>query len=296
MRVIVTGGTGFIGTHLARELGILGHEVYTLSRAARGPSYAAAHGQHSVQSPRAREFAEQGDAIVHLAGLADASSSVRLPYAYAHLHSEGTLNMLEAARHRKMPFLLVSSQRVYGPQSGPLNEDAPKHPVEPYGYSKLVAEQWVEMYRRLYDLPTVTVRLFSVYGPGQMIVGGSSGVVSIFMRRALAGQELLVRQGVCRDFTYISDAVHGIVQALTSEGAAGQTYNIATGQATSLEELAGVVRKVTRSTSPVRVEESEPGDQFVADIARAVRELGYCPQIGLTQGLTEYARWWKNIT
>jgi UDP-glucose 4-epimerase len=294
MRVVVTGGTGFIGTHLTRELSVLGHEVYTLSRASRGPSYAAAHGQHSVQSPRAREFAEQGDAIVHLAGLADASSSVRLPYAYAHLHSEGTLNMLEAARHRRVPFLLVSSQRVYGPQEGPLGEDAPKCPVEPYGFSKLVAEQWVEMYRQLYDLPTIIVRLFSVYGPGQMIVGGSSGVVSILMRRALAGQELVVRQGVYRDFTYISDAVRGMVQALTSKNSAGKTYNVATGHGTSLEDLAALVCKVTRSDSPVRVEQGDPGDTFVADIEHATNDFDYRPQIGLTQGLTEYARWWKN--
>ncbi|MCL4369375.1 MAG: NAD-dependent epimerase/dehydratase family protein [Chloroflexi bacterium] len=296
MRIVVTGGTGFIGSHLTRELSVRGHEVYTLSRAARGPASAAAHGQFSVQNPRAREFAEQGDAIVHLAGLADASSSLNLPYAYAHLHSEGTLNMLEAARYRKIPFLLVSSQRVYGPRAGLLAEDAPKQPVEPYGYSKLIAEKWVEMYRQLYQLPGIITRLFSVYGPGQTVVGGTSGVVSILMRRALAGEEMIVRSKVCRDFTYVGDAVNGIIQALTMPARPSHVYNIATGRGTSLQELAELVRKVTRSSSRIRVEEGDAEDQFVADIGRATRELGYCPQVDLIHGLTEYARWWKNAT
>ncbi len=294
MRIIVTGGTGFIGTHLVRELGSLGHQVYTLSRAPRGPSYAVAHGQFSVQSPKAREFAEQGEAIVHLAGLADASSSMRLPYAYAHLHSEGTLNMLEAARHSGAKFLLASSQRIYEPQMRPLSEDAPKRPADPYGYSKLVAEKWVEMYSTLYSLPTVVVRLFSVYGPGQVIAGGTSGVVSILMRRALAGEEMVVRSRVCRDFTYVSDAVQGLVLALSNSTASGQTYNIATGKATPLEELAAQIKNVTRSRSPIRIEEGGGGDYFVADITRAKQDLGFQPKVELNAGLTEYAAWWKN--
>ena len=256
MRVIVTGGTGFIGSHVVRELGARGHEVHTISRAARGPAIAATHGQFSVQSPRARQFAAKGDAIVHLAGLADASSSLRLPYAYAHLHSEGTLNMLEAARQCGALFLLVSSQRVYAPQSGALTEDAPKVPVDPYGYSKLAAEQWVEMYHRFYRLPTIIIRLFSVYGPGQVIVSGTSGVVSILLRCVLSGEELRVRSRVLRDFTYVGDAVRGIVQAITTPRAYGQTYNIATGRGTPLEELARLVCRCARADCPIRREEA----------------------------------------
>jgi UDP-glucose 4-epimerase len=291
MRIVVTGGGGFIGARLVRELATTGREVFTLSRSPGGPNYAAGHGQFSVQSPGARQYAAQFDVIVHLAGLADASSSNRMPYAYADLHSDGALNMLEAARQGGALFILASTARVYESSPLPLSEDNQLHPPDVYGYSKLVAETWVNMYRELYALPTAVVRLFSVYGPGQMIVAGTSGVVSILTRRAIAGEDMHVREKVVRDFTYVDDVARGIAQLISAPSAYGAVYNLATGAGTSLETLAEYIRKVTHSKSPIIIDPATDCDLYVADISRANHAFGYCPQTNLVDGLAEYAKW-----
>jgi UDP-glucose 4-epimerase len=294
MRVVITGGTGFIGTHLTRELSLQGIEVHTLSRSARGPAFATSHTQCSVQSLQARQLAAGADVIVHLAGLADASSSNRMPYAYAELHSDGTLNMLEAARQNQSFFILTSSQRVYEQQLEPIIEDTHLKPGDAYGYSKLVAETWVTMYRQLYHLPCAILRLFSVFGPGQQILAGTSGVVSILMGKALAGETLHIRKNVRRDFTFIGDVVRGIAQLISTPDAYNQTYNLATGVGTSLEDLASLVRKTARSDSPVVVEDANAADWYIADINRARKSFNFSPKISLADGITAYAKWYKN--
>ena len=229
--------------------------------------------------------------------LADVSCSFQEPLAYTRVHSEGTLNMLEAARESGALLVLASSQRVSRPSGQSLGEDVPPEPADPYGYSKLVAEEWVQMYGRLLGVRASVVRLFSVYGPGQRLVAGTSGVLAILARRALAGQQLVVQRGVQRDFTYIADAVRGMELVMGSPGAVGRTYNLATGVGTSLEELARLVKEATGSRSPVEVQEAPATEgSYVADVGRARRELGYSPQVDLRQGLSYYVEWLRQDT
>jgi len=209
MRIVVTGGTGFLGRYVVRALAEAGHDVYTVSHSLTKPPDAVGHLSADILSEEAAAYASQGEAIIHLAGLSNASVSLASPLLYSRVNALGTLNMLEAARKAGAAFVLASSQRVYRPQRAPLKEDDLKLPPDPYGYSKLVAEEWTGMYHRLYGLRTRVVRLFSVYGPGQLVTEGQSGVVSIFIQKALKGEEIAILSQNLRDFTYAGDAARG---------------------------------------------------------------------------------------
>lgn len=292
MKVAVSGASGFIGGHLVQELAAAGHSVVAISRQGAAPPGAERQCSGDVRAADTWRCVGPVDAIVHLAGLSDASLSSDQPLEYNAVNAVGTLVGLEAARRPGTLFVLASSQRVYRSSREPVAEDDPLEPVDPYGYSKLVAEQWVCMYHRLYGLPTIVLRFFSVYGPGQIAGRGSSGVVALFAARALRGDELLVHNRAWRDFTYVGDVVAGIRVALENPRAIGGVYNIATGTATATEELAREVVRVMGSRSAIRTEHSdELGESHVADIAKASAQLGYRSIVPLRRGLERYAEW-----
>ncbi len=290
MKVAVTGASGFIGSHLVAALAAAGEHVVALSR--HRPAAPAAE-WHAVDvcSLEARRCTASADAIVHLAALSDASLSRREPFLYGQVNATGTANLLEAARQSGAFFILASSQRIYRPSPQPLAEDAPLAPGEPYGYSKLMAELWLRMYREVYGLPAVALRFFSVYGPGQERPGGTSGVVAILLHRALAGEDLWVDGRKQRDLTYVEDVVRGILAALSRRERCRPAYNVATGQGTPLAELARLILAVTGSRSRLVVKEGGSGDDLVADISLARKELGYAPRIGLRDGLARTCDW-----
>jgi len=291
MRVVVSGASGFIGGHLVRALAAADVEVVALSR---GRPVAGAAEWHAVDvnSPEARRLATRGEAIIHLAALSDASLSRREPFSYGQVNVLGTANLLEAARETGAFFVLASSQRVYQPGPRPLAEDAPLRPVDPYGYSKMLAELWLRMYREVYGLAAVVLRFFSVYGPGQGLSSGTSGVVSIFLHRAMAGEELWVDGDRRADLTYVGDVVRGITAALARRGRCRPVYNVATGIGTSMQELARLVLAITGSRSPFTVRPaSAPGEGLVADITRAREDFGYAPQVELPEGLARTYDW-----
>lgn len=294
MRVLVTGSTGLIGSHLCRELLQAGHEVMSLSRSGPGDAGGVWHLQADVNSGEARTFAAKAQTIVHLAGLSDASLSFHRPVEYATANAQGALNMLEAARAQGAHFVLASSQRVYRPGPLALSEDSPLGPVDAYGYSKLVAEMWCDMYQRVYAIPVTILRFFSVYGPGQRLSGGTSGVVNIFVGRALAGLDLVARQNVLRDFTYVSD-VTGALREVIEHPKHG-IFNIATGVATSVVDLAHLVKEMAGGAGEVIEEAGDDAVSYVADISKARRVLGYEPQVSLREGLQRYVRWAKQTT
>lgn len=290
MRVVVSGASGFIGSHLARALSARGDEVVALGRH-RPEATVAAYCPCDVRSPEAREAAAGAAAIVHLAALSDASLSLRDPLAYFEVNALGTANLLEVARANGAVFILASTQRVYRPGSRPLAEDSPLAPAEPYGYAKLLAETWVAMHRQVYGLPAITLRFFSVYGPGQDKPGGTSGVAAILLHRALAGEDIWVDGAKRRDLTYVSDVVDGILAALDRGARCRPVYNIATGEGTTLAELAQVVLSVTGSRSRLTIQEGGPVDDLVADISLAREDLGYRPKVGLREGITRTYEW-----
>lgn len=298
MRVAVTGGTGFIGRRLVPALAARGHEVTVLARHAVVAPGAARVIAADVARPDAIAALAGHDAIVHLAARSDASSSQADPVGYTTVNALGTLHVLEAARRHGASVVLASSQRVYEPWRGPLAEETtPLRPNTVYGYGKLVAETWTQMYHALYGVPSVTLRLFSVYGPGQRAGGGLSGIVAIFGERALTGRELVVHNRHLRDFVYVDDAAAAFALAVArarDPGVNGRVYNIGVGIGTPFDELARLVRERSGRGErvPVRVlETDEPREQVYATLDRARRELGFSPRVALPEGLDRYLVW-----
>ncbi len=291
MKVLVTGVTGLIGRALVPELRAAGHDVVGLARRPRPDvdlPVPVAFGD--VTDPDLGSRLPPVDVVVHLAGLADAGASWQDPARYLAVNAGGTLNLLFFARKVGARFIFASSQRVYRPGRR-LAETAPIEPRDPYGYSKWVGEVWCQMFARLFGVRTTVVRFFSVYGPGQTWSSGQSGVLTIFLERALRGEPLEVRAPSRRDFTFVADAAAGLRRVAEQAVAPGRVYNIATGRGTSLLAAARLIRRLTSSRSPVVARFTGPEESFVADIGRARRELGYEPRYTLKEGLCAYVAW-----
>ncbi|MGH2459787.1 MAG: NAD-dependent epimerase/dehydratase family protein [Chloroflexota bacterium] len=279
-RVLVTGGSGFIGRQLVEHLAGQGIPVRTLGRRA---IVGADHVQADVTTDFS-DLAEGCDCIIHLAGLADASASFDQPTDFARANVLGTLNALEAARRNNASFVLASSQRVYRPGIRPISEDGVLAPVDPYGQTKVQAEEWAELYARLYEIPVTILRLFSVYGPGQT-AGLASGVVSILLRSAREGQPLRVRARQIRDFVDVRDVVRAFELAVRRRPERPEIYNVGTGRPTSIAELGELVRGITRVTVPIIVDLTPGAESYVADTRHAAADLQFEATIELFDGL-----------
>jgi len=294
LRVLVTGGAGFIGSHLVRELVSLGYEVRVLDNLSRGSLENLGEALSEVElvlgdvrDPEVVARAISGvDAVVHLAALVDVEESIQLPELYTEVNLVGTLNLVKASR-RVDSFVFSSSASVYGdPVKVPIPETHPLSPKSPYAASKAAAELYIKTYSNIYGFRYVILRLFNVYGPRQS--RSYSGVVVEFVRRALRGEPPIIYGDgeQTRDFIYVSDAVKAIVAALRSK--VSGVYNIGSGTPTKILDLAYMVLKVTGAEN-LRPEfgEVRPGDvkHSVADISKATRELGFKPTVSLEAGL-----------
>ena len=294
MKVLVTGASGLIGRHTVELLRGGGYSVRTFQRTLYDGVETV---RGDVRTDRAALCAAAADcaAVVHLAGRGDVGESRRDPVGYADLNATGALHALEAARGANAVCVLASSQRVYPLQRTPSHEDDPPAPDSPYGYAKWVAELWCRMSSEQLGVASRVLRFFSVYGPGQQ-PNGSSGVVSIFARAALAGEPLIVQSAGRRDFTDARDVARGILRAIEDVHTRGgfRFYNVATGVGTTFRELAQAIVEISRSASPVLEDIIEPGgSDLVADVTRAHQELGYTACIPLRDGLKDYVRWLK---
>jgi nucleoside-diphosphate-sugar epimerase len=293
VKVAVTGASGFIGRHVVADLLGAGYAVTTLHRGAPLMGAGTVHFHADVVSSDLRPALADAQSVVHLAGNGDVQGSFARPLESTRLNALGTLRVLDAARETGAHLVLASTQRIYRPSPHPFPEDAPLEPADPYAVAKLVAEQWCGMYARQLGLPTTVVRLFTVYGPGQ-VGRGTSGVVGIFLERALRDAPLEVHAEQRRDLTYVGDVARGIRLALLRPPPPGvaRIYNLATGIGTRLEQLAHLVCRVVGSRSPVvpPKDRSPEGDR-VADLARARRELGYAPEVDLEHGVRSTAQW-----
>jgi len=292
MRVVVPGGTGFVGRHFVRELLAHGHEVTVVGRGPAPPDLECAYRRGDLSAAAPRSLLAGHDAIAVLAGNGDVQAALADPVASFRANALTVLRALEAARGAGgTRVLVVSTQRVYAPAAMPLREDSPLDPADPYALAKRTAEEWALLYRAQYGVPAIVVRLFSSYGPGQLARSPLSGVIAIFVARALAGQPLVVHGPGRRDFVYVSDAARGLRLALEHADLHAGPYNLGSGVGTGLWELAELVRREVGSNVPIQARSGGEALDRVADLERASADLGYRPRVMLAEGLRAYVEW-----
>jgi len=291
LRAIVTGGAGFIGSHVAEALVARGDEVHILDSLVTGshekvPVGAELH-RGDIRSDAAALFdSVDPDVCVHLAAQADVGTSVERPDYDAEVNVLGTVRVLEAARaHRTHVVFSSTGGAIYGECDGLAAEDAPRRPISPYGISKLAGEEYVGGWNRLFGTTHVTLRFANVYGPRQE-ASLEGGVVAIFLERLAAGEETTIfgDGGQTRDFIYVGDVVRGVLAAIAHEGG---IYNIGTGVETSVNELHAVCRRVAGIEREPAYAQARPGDirRSVTDPSLAARELDWRSETSLEEGL-----------
>jgi len=291
--IVVTGGSGFIGTHLCEHLIDAGHSVRIIDIVPPKMGVKAEFVRASVlDAARLTRLLEGADGVVHLAALIDVASSVSDPYSDFSVNAEGTINVLEAARHagvKKVAF--ASSAAVYGePVRLPVDEEHPTAPMSPYGAAKLAAEKYVLLYNSLYGMENSALRLFNVYGEGQNAASPYSGVITKFANAIAEGnQPIIFGDGEqTRDFVHVDDVCDAFVRSIEGQGC-GSPINIASGVETSVRELLETMCGICGADfSPTYMPERK-GEiaRSVADIKLAKKKIGYAPKMALSQGLRE---------
>jgi UDP-glucose 4-epimerase len=291
--ILVTGGAGFIGSHIAAALAPT-NEVRVLDDCSTGsrdrvPETATLIGG-DVADPDTVAAAMAGvDLVFHQAAQVSVPRSFETPVLCHRSNATGSLLMLDRARAEDARVVLASSAAVYGePEGVPVAETAPTTPGSPYGVSKLAAEGYARTYAERYGLETVPLRYFNVYGPGQS-ASDYSNVVTAFLGRALAGDPLTVHGDgqQTRDFVHVRDVVRANLAAATADAATGDPINVGTGRSVTVRELAERLRAAAGSDSEIRHTDSRDGDieHSCADIERARRVLGFEPSVDLKTGL-----------
>ncbi|UWG52057.1 Nucleoside-diphosphate-sugar epimerase [Halalkaliarchaeum sp. AArc-CO] len=292
--ILVTGGAGFVGSHLVRalhpenEVRVL--DDFSTGRRENVPDGVEVFAGDVREDDLLERAAADVDGICHLAALVSVEESVQDPERTQSINADATLSTLEAARRADARFVLASSAAVYGePESVPITESHPTEPTSPYGLSKLTADQYARLYTRLYDVPTVALRYFNIYGPGQQ-GGDYSGVIDVFLERALAGQPIEVHgTGTqTRDFVHVDDVVRATVRAFVTDSV-GEAFNVGTGDSTSINQLATVVAECVDSTVEIVHTDPRAGDieESTASTEKASQQLGFDSEIDLSEGIAE---------
>jgi nucleoside-diphosphate-sugar epimerase len=310
MRVLVTGGAGFIGSHLVERLLGDGHFVRVLDDFSTGKranlelvSAGAAPGRFELMEGSIADFetcrrAVEGiEGVLHQAALPSVPRSVRDPIASNAANVDGTLNLLVAARDAKVRRMVqASSSSVYGNSPTlPKHEGMPTNPRSPYALTKLAGEVYARLFFELYGFETVCLRYFNVFGPRQDPSSQYAAVIPKFTFALLDGEppEIHGDGGQTRDFTYIANVVDANLRALEAPKAAGEAMNVAAGARTSLLEMLGHIQDILGTTIAPRHVDSRAGDvrDSLADLTKVTSLTGYEPRIGLREGLERYVEW-----
>src|SRR5437588_7303569 len=284
---LVTGGAGFIGSHLAEELVRRGHRVRVADSLITGKRRNLDHlsGVDFVEADLpdltiAQRAVADVDYVLHQAAIPSVPRSVTDPVASNRANIDATLNVLVAARDAGVKRLVYAgSSSAYGDTPTlPKREDMPTNPLSPYALQKLVGEEYCVMFTRLYGFETVTIRYFNVFGPRQDPGSPYSGVISLFATALLEGrQPVIYGDGEqTRDFTYVANVVDGVLRASEAKDAAGEVINVATGGRISLNELLRVMNRIVGTDIRPLYEKPRPGDvkDSQADITKAKTLLG----------------------
>lgn len=302
-RYLVTGGAGFIGSHLVEALVDAGHAVRVLDDFSTGKrdniSSACRHGaveviEGDVRNAEAVARATSGCVgVFHMAALVSVPKSLADPWSSFQINVHGSVNVLEAARLAGVQrVVLASSAAVYGDALSPAREDdTPTQPLTPYGLDKLTAERYAGLYSRLYGLEAVALRYFNVYGLRQDPASPYSGVISIFTDRLKRGAGVTVYGDgeQTRDFVHVSDVVRANMAAMMTQLPGFTICNVGSGHETSINRLVELLRNETASGRPVDRQPARSGDihRSCADITRARTLLGYAPCCDFSIGIRE---------
>ncbi|MHB2019253.1 MAG: SDR family oxidoreductase [Candidatus Xenobia bacterium] len=294
-RVLITGGAGFIGSHIAQHWCDAGAEVLVLDSLRSGHRHnldalAVRFVEGSITDRElVTTLAEGVDYIFHLAALVSVPESMEKPWDCVDINVNGLLNVLEAARrHQVKKVVHSSSAACYGDDpTVPKLESMRPAPISPYGITKLDGEYYLEMYRREYGVPTTSLRYFNVFGPRQDPKSQYAAVVPIFIERALQSLEIKIYGDgeQTRDFIFVKDVVAANVHAATTPAMSG-TYNVGRGGRMTVNELAQTIIGLTRSTSTINHLPERPGDirHSMADVTR-LTSTGWQPRFSLEDGL-----------
>lgn len=294
-KCLVTGGAGFIGSHLVQRLLSDGHDVVVVDNLATGRIENLSHGsgdsrlrfQRSdvTDSESMSPLFEGVDWVFHLAALAEIVPSIQRPLDYHRANVDGTAMVLEAARKARVKrFLYAASSSCYGiPDVYPTPESAPARPMYPYALTKYVGEQYVMHWSRVYGLPAVSLRLFNVYGPRARTSGTYGAVFGVFLAQKLAGKPLtVVGDGTqTRDFTFVTDVADAFVRAAHSD-ASGEIFNVGSGNTYSVNLL---TRLLGGEVVNIPKRPGEPDCTF-ADTNKISLALSWHPRTSFEEGVT----------
>lgn len=296
MQFLITGGAGFIGHALARRLVEVGHSVRVVDDLSAGDparlpeDVIFARGDVN-DVPRLWTLLQGVDCVYHLAARVSVPESVRYPREYNTVNVGGTVSVLEAMRDVGVKRLVfASSGAIYGEQAQqPLHEALPPDPRSPYAVSKLAAEHYIHTIGRLWQVETVSLRIFNAYGPLQQLPTAHPPVIPQFIRQALGGGSLVLHNNGAqtRDFVYLDDVVSALVAAATAPDVDRRIINVGSGVETSIRELALAVGEVTgRDVHLLNVGAESGGvSRMCADLTLARELLGYEPKVFLREGL-----------
>lgn len=315
-RICVTGSAGFIGTNLVRQLLEDDHDVVGVDNLSSGTIKNATDvddyfcGKKNVSykfiqgdlcdKDICREAVEGTDFVLHQAALGSVPRSVEQPERYLYNNVTSTVNILLTAKDAGVKrFVYASSASVYGDvPGGYLREDMASNPYNPYAVSKLAAEWVVRVFWRSYGFPTVSLRYFNVFGPRQRPDGPYAAVVPAFIEAALEHKPAELHGGgqQARDFTYVDNVVQANLLACKApETANGETFNIAAGGFTTIQQLHRMVAEATGDNTPYRTTEARAGDVHGcrSDIDKARTVLAYNPAINVAEGIDSTVEWYS---
>ena len=303
---LVTGGAGFIGSHLSEELLRRGHGVRVADNLVTGrrsnldhlPQVEFLEGD-LADLDFARRATDGVDYVLHQAAIPSVPRSVKDPVTSNRANVDATLNVLVASRDAGVKrVVFAGSSSAYGdtPQL-PKREDMPSRPLSPYALQKVIAEQYLQMFTRLYGLETVSIRYFNVFGPRQDPTSPYSGVISVFATALIENRSATIYGdgGQTRDFTYVANVVDGALRACDASGVSGEIINVATGGRISLNQLFETMKRLVGATAEPMYVEARTGDvrDSQADISKARRLLAYTPLVSFEDGLQRTVDWYR---
>lgn len=291
-KILVTGGAGFIGSHIVDRLLADGHEVVVLDNLVTGKKENLNPQAKFTQCDIADSeiilpHFQEVEVVFHAAALARIQPSIKNPLLAHKANATGTLNVLWAAYKSGVKKVVYSaSSSVYGdqpPEKYPLKEETQTHATSPYGISKLLGEEYCKLFSRLYQLPTVILRYFNVYGPRQITAGDYATLIGIFLKQRQEGKPMtIVGDGEQRrDYTAVAEVVEANILAWQKEISGGEVINIGTGKNYSVNEVAALIGGPTVKIPP-RMGEYQI---TLADISKAEKLLGWVPKISLEEGI-----------